>query len=193
VALQPQPSVTVSGTITDGSGHGWPLYTQIDVAGDPNGPFFTDPVTGHYSIQLPANASYNVTFTSQLSGYQVVQQTVAVGGSDTTHDAQIPVTPDCTAPGYSQGSPCVKVPGGLVEGNVSDLTTGDAINGAQVQSNDMPTEKTRTFAPGHLADLDLPDAGARQHHDPDALLPEHRHRARAGAAERAGRDVPDPA
>jgi hypothetical protein len=146
VALQPQPSVTVSGTITDGSGHGWPLYAQIDVAGDPNGPFFTDPVTGHYSIQLPANASYNVTFTSQLSGYQVVQQTVDVGGSDMTHDASIPVTPDCTAPGYSQGSPCVVVPGGLVEGNVSDLTTGNTINRATVQSNDMPTEKTTTFA-----------------------------------------------
>jgi Carboxypeptidase regulatory-like domain len=76
VALQPEPSVTVSGTITDGSGHGWPLYTQIDLAGDPNGPFFTDPITGQYSIQLPANASYNMTFTSQLAGYQPVQQTV---------------------------------------------------------------------------------------------------------------------
>ena len=146
VALQPQPSVTVSGTITDGSGHGWPLYTQIDVAGDPASPFFTDPITGHYSIKLPANASYTMTFTSQLAGYQVVQQTVAVGGTDQTHDVTIPVTPDCTAPGYSAGTPCVKVPGGLVEGNVSDLSTGQPINGAQVQSNDMPTEKTRTFA-----------------------------------------------
>jgi hypothetical protein len=146
VALQPSPSVTVSGTVTDGSGHGWPLYTRIDVAGDPNGPFFTDPVTGHYSIQLPANASYDVTFSSQLSGYQLVQQTIDVGGTDMTHDVAIPVTPDCTAPGYSQGTPCVVIPGGLVEGNVSDLTTGNAINGATVQSDDMPAEKTKTFA-----------------------------------------------
>jgi hypothetical protein len=146
VTLQPSPSVTVSGTITDGSGHGWPLYTQIDVATDPAGPIFTAPVTGHYSIQLPANASYDVTFTSQLPGYQVVKQTINVGGSDMTQDVQIPVTPDCTAPGYSQGSPCVKVPGGLVEGNVSDLTTGDPINGATVQSGDMPTENTTTSA-----------------------------------------------
>jgi Carboxypeptidase regulatory-like domain/Kelch motif/Galactose oxidase, central domain len=146
VALQPSPSVTVSGNITDGSGHGWPLYSRIDVAGDPDSPFFTDPITGHYSIPLPANASYDVTFSSQLTGYQLVQQTVDVGGTDMTHDVQIPVTPDCTAPGYSQGSPCVVIPGGLVEGNVFDLATGDPINGATVQSDDAPTEKTKTFA-----------------------------------------------
>ena len=32
VALVPQPKVHVTGTVTDGSGHGWPLYTRIDVA-----------------------------------------------------------------------------------------------------------------------------------------------------------------
>src|SRR5204863_9898619 len=89
VTLQPSPSVTVSGNITDGSGHGWPLYTRIDVAGDPASPFFTDPVSGHYSISLPANASYDMTFTSQLTGYQVVNQTVDVGGTDMTHDVQL--------------------------------------------------------------------------------------------------------
>ena len=146
VALQPQPSVTLSGTVTDGSGHGWPLYTQIDVAGDPNGPFFTDPVTGQYSIKLPANASYDVTFSSQLTGYQPVGQTVAVGGTDTTQNVQVPVTADCTAPGYSQGSPCAKVPGGLVVGNVSDLTTGAAVNGATIISGDNPADKTTSFA-----------------------------------------------
>jgi N-acetylneuraminic acid mutarotase len=146
VALQPSPSVTVSGTVTDGSGHGWPLYTRIDVAGDPNGPFFTDPITGQYSIQLPANASYDVTFSSQLSGYQLVQQTIAVGGGAMTQNVTIPVTPDCSAPGYSQGTPCVVIPGGLVEGNVSDLTTGNALNNATVQSNDNPADKATTFA-----------------------------------------------
>jgi hypothetical protein len=146
VALQPQPSVTLSGTITDGSGHKWPLYTQIDIAGDPNGPFFTDPITGQYSIQVPANASYDVTFTSQLNGYQPVEKTVAVGGSNVTQDVQVPVTADCTAPGYSQGSPCVVVPGGLVEGNVSDLTTGAVLNGATITSGDNPADTTTSFA-----------------------------------------------
>lgn len=146
VALQQSPAVTVSGTTTDGSGHGWPLYTRIDVAGDPDSPFFTNPVTGKYSIQLPANATYDVTFSSQLNGYQPVEQSVAVGGSNMTQDEQIPVTPDCSAPGYSAGSPCAVVPGGLVEGNVYDLNNGNPINRATVQSNDAPADKTTTFA-----------------------------------------------
>ena len=146
VALQPSPSVTVSGTITDGSGHGWPLYTRFAVAGDPDGPFFTDPITGQYSIKLPANATYNVTFLSQLTGYQTLSQSVDIGGGDMTHDVSIPVTSDCTAPGYSAGTPCLVVPGGLVSGNVFDLNTGDAINGATVTSNDKPTENAKTFA-----------------------------------------------
>jgi Carboxypeptidase regulatory-like domain len=146
VALQPSPAVTVSGTITDGSGHGWPLYIRISVDGDPDGPFFTDPITGKYTIQLPANATYSVTFQSQLAGYQAVSQSVAVGGSNTIQDVAVPVTPNCTAPGYTTGSPCVVVPGGLVEGNVFDLNTGAAINGATVTSVDKPTEKTTTFA-----------------------------------------------
>ena len=90
-----------SGNVTDGSGHSWPLYARIDVAGKPGGPDFTDPITGHYSIKLPANASYDVTFTSQLTGYQAVHDTVAVGGTDLTHNVAMPVTPDCTAPGYA--------------------------------------------------------------------------------------------
>ena len=38
------------------------------------------------------------------------------------------------------------VPGGLVEGNVSDLTTGSPLNNATVQSVDNPADKTMTFA-----------------------------------------------
>jgi Carboxypeptidase regulatory-like domain/Kelch motif len=102
VALQPSPSVTLSGTVTDGSGHGWPLYARIDVAGKPGGPSFTDPITGHYSITLPANASYDVTYTSQLPGYQVAHDTIVVGGTNLTHDVALQVKPDCTAPGYSK-------------------------------------------------------------------------------------------
>ena len=32
-ALAAAPTVTLSGTVTDGSGHGWPLYAKVDVAG----------------------------------------------------------------------------------------------------------------------------------------------------------------
>jgi len=42
-------------------------------------------------------------------------------------------------------SGCVKIPRGLVEGNVSDLTTGAPLNGAKVTSKDKPDENTKTF------------------------------------------------
>jgi N-acetylneuraminic acid mutarotase len=45
-----------------------------------------------------------------------------------------------------KSSNCVKVPGGLVEGNVSDLTTSAPINGAKVTSNDKPADNGTTVA-----------------------------------------------
>ena len=45
-----------------------------------------------------------------------------------------------------KSSSCVTVPGGLVEGNVFDLNTGAAINGAKVTSNDKPADNGTTFA-----------------------------------------------
>jgi Carboxypeptidase regulatory-like domain/Kelch motif len=99
-ALDPAPSVTLSGTVTDGSGHGWPLYTRIEIAGRPGGPIYTDPVTGKYSVSVPANATYSVKYTATLPGYQVVTDNVVVGSGATTHDVAIPIQATCTAPGY---------------------------------------------------------------------------------------------
>jgi hypothetical protein len=56
IALTRVPSETVSGKVTDGSGHGWPLYARIGVAGDPNA-VWTDPATGAYRVTLPRDAA----------------------------------------------------------------------------------------------------------------------------------------
>src|SRR5262249_1884232 len=85
-ALSPQPSVHVSGTVTDGSGHGWPMYARIDITGRPGGPIFTNPSTGHYSVDLPQNDTYSAKFTANLPGYLVVNDSIVVGSSDVTHD-----------------------------------------------------------------------------------------------------------
>src|SRR5690606_10237692 len=53
------------------------------------------------------------------------------------------------------GTGCVPVPGGLLVGNVRDLTTGKAINGATVTSDEAPTDTTTTVptpADPHLDD-----------------------------------------
>lgn len=100
VALTKKPSVHVTGTVTDGSGHGYPLYARIEITGRPGGPIYTDPVTGHYSVDLPQSDTYSAKFTATLPGYQVVNDSIVVGTSDVTHDVAIPVEPSCTAPGY---------------------------------------------------------------------------------------------
>ncbi|MGH8883294.1 MAG: S8 family serine peptidase, partial [Stackebrandtia sp.] len=50
-ALASAPQVNVGGTITDGSGHGWPLYSALTFPGYPDNPVYTDPVTGEFTLQ----------------------------------------------------------------------------------------------------------------------------------------------
>lgn len=173
VALQPSPSVTVSGDVTDGSGHNWPLYTRIDVAGDPASPFFTDPVTGHYSISLPASASYDVSFSSKIPGYQVVNQTLDVGGADMTHDVQIAVTPDCTAPGYqiSYGTPVLDE---AFEGTFppTGWNVVDNVGQGHVwQQNDPEGRPNMTGGSGNFADINSDFYGPGNHQDTSLVSP----------------------
>ena len=111
-ALTPLPSVTVSGTVTDGSGKGWPLYAKIEIAGRPGGPVFTNPATGAYSFTIPNNTTYQLTTTAIYPGYQTVVQSVPVGGSDLVHNIAVPVDPACTANGYAVafGTPAISEP-----------------------------------------------------------------------------------
>jgi Carboxypeptidase regulatory-like domain len=60
--LTAQPTHTVSGTVTDGSGHGWPLYAQITIDGMPGGPIWSDPATGHYTVTSPPVALTPCTY-----------------------------------------------------------------------------------------------------------------------------------
>ncbi|MEH0929902.1 S8 family serine peptidase [Micromonospora sp. CPCC 205558] len=100
-ALAPRPMVTVSGKVTDGSGHGWPLYATIEVGGRPGGPVFTDPITGKYSFTVPADTTYAVGATVRYSGYQKVVSTLRVTDAARTLNIKVPVDHGCTAGGYS--------------------------------------------------------------------------------------------
>ncbi|MEH0973334.1 S8 family serine peptidase [Micromonospora sp. CPCC 205546] len=106
VALTAVPSVTVSGTVTDGSGHGWPLYAKVTVEGQSGVSDYTTPVNGRYSLKLPAGSTYNLKVEPQYPGYQTVTKQVVVGTGNATANAAVPVrTNACTtAPGYRFGS-----------------------------------------------------------------------------------------
>lgn len=101
-ALSPQPSVTLSGTITDGSGHGWPVYAKVTVRGIPGGIVYTDPATGRYQVNVPRGQAQTLEITPAYPGYQPRVATVSVGSGDTAADYQLDVDAStCTAPGYA--------------------------------------------------------------------------------------------
>ncbi|MET8124335.1 carboxypeptidase regulatory-like domain-containing protein [Streptomyces sp. NPDC005065] len=101
-ALDPvSASSTISGTVTDGSGHPWPLYATITVDGVPGGPVQTDPYTGRYNLKLLQGQTYTLHVNPNYPGYQAVTKDVTVGTSDVTADVSVPIDVyDCLAPGY---------------------------------------------------------------------------------------------
>ncbi len=97
VKLTAVPSRSVTGTVTDGSGHNYPLYARIDVQGAPGGPIYTDPYTGYYSVDLPQGSTFTLTVTAMYPGYLPGTSTFKVGGADITRNFKLKVDPDATA------------------------------------------------------------------------------------------------
>jgi len=160
LSLQPIATVHVTGTVTDGSGHGWPLYTTITVPGDPDGPFHTDPATGAYDLTLPAGTTQQLTFTPVLNGYQSIARSVDVGTADSALNVSVPVdAAGCTAPGYAaefdgftQGFDAASLPDGWT---MDDL----AGNGATWTFDSPADRANRTSGSGGYAivsGLDFP-------------------------------------
>jgi hypothetical protein len=100
--LDAVPSQTVSGKVTDGSGHGWPLYAKITADGVP-GSVWTDPATGAYSLSLPQGHDYTLHVTANDPGYQSVTKTLTVGDAAGSLNIAVPVDRWAgTARGYTQ-------------------------------------------------------------------------------------------
>lgn len=100
LSLAQVPSETVSGTVTDGSGQGWPLYAEVTVNGDPSAAW-TNPRTGHYQLTLPRSSSYTLHFAAASPGYDEVTRTVHVTRAPLTLDIKATADPwTATAPGY---------------------------------------------------------------------------------------------
>ncbi|HKT03125.1 MAG TPA: carboxypeptidase regulatory-like domain-containing protein, partial [Rugosimonospora sp.] len=101
-ALARVPTRRVSGRVTDGSGHGWPLSATITIGGYPGGAIATDPFTGGYAVDLPQNASYTLHVAPTYPGYRSADLAVALGSADQRRDIALGVdTTGCTAPGYA--------------------------------------------------------------------------------------------
>lgn len=84
--------VVKDGGVTDGAVHGWPLRATVSVGGVSAQ---TSPVTGRYSLVVPAAASYELSVGSP--GYQSLTESV----TGPSADVALKVDADaCRAPGY---------------------------------------------------------------------------------------------
>ena len=93
--------MTLSGTVSDGSGHGWPLPVKITATGTPLAPVYSSPFSGAYSISVPAQATYTLHVTPVYPGYAARTVSVQVAGGNTTGNISLAISGGCTAPGYS--------------------------------------------------------------------------------------------
>ncbi|MEI7056352.1 S8 family serine peptidase [Nocardioides sp. CCNWLW239] len=108
-ALRALPTSTVTGTVTDGSGQGWPLYAEVRVAGAPKLTQHTDPRDGSFSLELPEGTTYDLSVDVDYPGYEKLTQSIEVS-EDATVNLAVPVQQrPCVAPGYHQEQPRIAV------------------------------------------------------------------------------------
>lgn len=137
--LTAAPSGVLSGSVTDGSGHGWPLHAQIAIPGYPAGPIWSSAWTGGFSVRLP-QGSYTLQVSTDYPGYQDKTVLVTVGPGTTTQNITLGADlTACTAPGYG--------PHGLTEG-FSGWAGGTARDGWTVASHG-PGRSWRFDDPGN--------------------------------------------
>ncbi|MGH3167128.1 MAG: carboxypeptidase regulatory-like domain-containing protein, partial [Trebonia sp.] len=108
VKLRAEPWVTVSGTVTDGSGQGWPVQSTVLLDyGTGAAQTSTDPITGRYSLRVPGDSGYQVQVTPELTGYQTSNTTITVGATDATRDFTVGadlLASEGSALGYQQNT-----------------------------------------------------------------------------------------
>ncbi|BCJ31816.1 carboxypeptidase regulatory-like domain-containing protein [Actinocatenispora sera] len=98
LALDPVPTVSVTGTVTDGSGHGWGLYATVTASDGTT--THTDPATGRYELDLLQNEKYTLHVAAVDTGYTARSLTVELGTEAVTADVALTVEAVCTAAGY---------------------------------------------------------------------------------------------
>lgn len=159
VKLNPAAESVVQGLVRDGSGHAWPLYARIDIAGYPGGPVYTNPVTGRYSVSLYVGTSYTFTVQAVKGGYNTLSQTVIPVTGGSTKNFSLTVDPtNCSAPGYGLRGIFEQFEGGATP---NGWTIKDNAGTGGVWSFNNPGGRTNlTGGTGGFAIIDSDDAGS---------------------------------
>lgn len=132
-ALDQAPLSTVTGTVTDGSGHSWPLYARIDIDGYPGSPIFTNPADGTYSVDLPQGSTFTFHVNAVSGGYNEEQRDI-LPGQNPTEDFALTVDGSCSAPGYTVNSFIVN--GGFETGDFTGWNIDGTSNSPFVTGNE---------------------------------------------------------
>ncbi len=125
--------VTMTGTVRDGNGQGWPLYSRVTFESVEYGDTFatwTDPFTGRWSMQLFDGYQYNMTVTPVVPGYDMWSATFVVDSTLPVLDLMV-TSSTCTSPGMDPDT-CALIPGGMFGGYVTESATGEFLVGATV-------------------------------------------------------------
>lgn len=170
-ALVAEARSTVTGIVRDGSGHGWPLYARIDIAGYPGGPVFTDPVTGRYRVVLVDGVDYELSVTSLLPGYVDQTRTVRLPADPVDQAFDLQAGASCVAQGYSLGD------GGLHE--TFDEPTAppgwtvvdNADSAQQWTFEDVAGRQNNTGGEGGFAIVDSDSSGGFGFQDTELISP----------------------
>ena len=160
--------LTLSGTIRDGSGHGYPLYAKISLISDHHNPIqFTDPFSGAYEIQVYKDVVYDLEIRSEIEGYQSIAETRLIfNEQNASRDYSLKIASECDAPGYAvfgketgeyrmaieSSEVCSVIPGGVIAGFVRDAETGSHLNEAAISYKGYSVETRST-----IEDPNLPD------------------------------------
>ncbi|MET9382544.1 carboxypeptidase regulatory-like domain-containing protein [Streptomyces sp. NPDC002928] len=101
-ALSAKNRVTITGSVKDGSGHGWPLYATVQIKGEPTSAVHTDPATGSYTLSVPVGDTYTLQALSAYPGYTTASQDVTVADASITQNFGVKVdVATCSAAGYT--------------------------------------------------------------------------------------------
>ena len=128
-----ESQISVSGTVTDGGGHGWPLYARLDFTSSTTEPvsYFSDPVTGQYQGSLFDGVEYTVVVTALVTGYVPNGGTFTTEGSPVIQDWALGVEAyACNAPGYAPDGSSTVFSESFDSGELPDGWSIDSESGA---------------------------------------------------------------
>lgn len=169
-ALKSVPKVAVSGNVTDGSGHAWPLYAKITLDGVPGAPVYTDPFTGHYELQVPSKSTYSVSVAPVYPGYTPSTLSVKVGTANVVKNVAVKVTDSCAAPGYT-----TKYSGTIEHFDTTIPSTwtvkDDNGSGGVWSTDDAGNRGNLTGGAGNFAIIDSDHLGVGKSQDTELISP----------------------